>query len=238
MNLPAQCLRVALVAALWTAPARGTAPFTEPAPAVTRAIDKWDAPTLSLVRQWLADLSKNAPANAEFAYWHAVAAFHTVLMGDNADDDLPEVISAARAALRLNPQRRDVHALLCVLYGMRIKKSSLRAVWLGPRVMRHGNQALLAPEDPRALYLVGTCRYHAAKSQADFAEAHRLLTRAEALFADEKPSPAEPRWGRAEGLLFTAYVLEKLGRADEAKDVFRKLLALRPGHAIATERLK
>jgi tetratricopeptide (TPR) repeat protein len=205
---------------------------------VSQAIEKWDAPTLALVRQWLAALAKNAPANAEFAYWHAVAAFHTVLMGDNADADLSDVINAARAALRLNPQRRDVHAMLCVLYGMRIKNSSLRAVWLGPRVMRHGKQALLPPEDPRALYLTATCRYHAGKSPADYSEALRLLTRAETLFAEEKPSPAEPRWGRAEAMLFTAYTLEKLGRAEEAKEVYRKLLALRPGHAIATERLK
>lgn len=238
MNRSARCLTIALAAALWSGPAQGNAPFTEPAPAVSQAIEKWDAPTLALVRQWLADLSKSAPANAEFAYWHAVAAFHTVLMGDNADEDLPEVVGAVRAAQRLNPQRRDLHAMLCVLYGMRIKNSSLRAVWLGPRVMRHGKQALLAPEDPRALYLVGTCRYHAGKAPADYSEALRLLNRAEALFANEKPAPAEPRWGRAEAMLFTAYTLEKLGRLEEAKEMFRKLLALRPGHGIATERLR
>ncbi|MBK7208520.1 MAG: hypothetical protein IPH91_09695 [Elusimicrobia bacterium] len=91
---------------------------------------------------------QNNPKDAGFAYWRAVAAFHTVLMGDGGDDALPPAIEAARAALRLNPDARDVHAMLCALYGMRIKNSSIRAVWLGPRLMRHGKQALLAPENP------------------------------------------------------------------------------------------
>ncbi len=213
----------------------GRADPMDPAQAVSRAIDNWDAPTLSLVSQWVGGLSKNNPKDAGFAYWHAVAAFHTVLMGADEDAALPPVIDAARAALRLNPDARDLHAMLCVLYGMRIKNSSIRAVWSGPRLMRHGKQALRGPEDPRALYLVATCRYHGGK---EYEEALRLLNRAETLFAAEKTAPREPHWGRPEALLFKAYTLEKLGRGGEAKLVFKRLLELRPGHGVATERLK
>ncbi|MBK8650665.1 MAG: hypothetical protein IPN23_02965 [Elusimicrobia bacterium] len=106
----------------------GRASPMDPALAVGQAIDHWDAPTLSLVSQWVGELSKNNPKDAGFAYWRAVAAFHTVLMGDGGDDALPPAIEAARAALRLNPDARDVHAMLCALYGMRIKNSSIRAV--------------------------------------------------------------------------------------------------------------
>ncbi|MBK6880424.1 MAG: hypothetical protein IPN65_05705 [Elusimicrobia bacterium] len=213
----------------------GRASPMDPALAVGQAIDHWDAPTLSLVSQWVGELSKNNPKDAGFAYWRAVAAFHTVLMGDGGDDALPPAIEAARAALRLNPDARDVHAMLCALYGMRIKNSSIRAVWLGPRLMRHGKQALLAPENPRALYLVATCRYHGGR---EYEEALRLLNRAETLFAAEKPAPTEPHWGRPEALLYKAYTLEKLGRGGEAKLIFKQLLELRPGHGVATERLK
>jgi tetratricopeptide (TPR) repeat protein len=215
------------------APGRGA--FEDPARAVTQAIDKWDAPTLALVSQWASGLSKNNPKDAGLAYWRAVAAFHTVLMGADEDGNLRDAVDAARAALRLNPDARDVHGMLCVLYGMRIKNGSLRAVWLGPRLMRHGKHALREPEDPRALYLVATCRYHGGK---EYEEALRLLNRADELFRAEKPAPGAPRWGRAEAMLYRAYTLEKLGRNAEAREIFKELLVLRPGHGVATERLK
>ncbi|MBL0057986.1 MAG: hypothetical protein IPP35_02450 [Elusimicrobia bacterium] len=149
------------------------------------------------------------------AYWQSVGAFHTVLMDKPSDDVIASVLETVRRAYQLDPAQREINAMLCVLYGMRIQANKMRAVWLGPRVMSHSKIALASPENPRAVYLVATCRYYGGRGKKDFEEALRLLNRAEGLFdveSHQPPSESEPRWGRGECLRFIKIVSDKLGR--------------------------
>lgn len=170
-----------------------------------RAIETWDRALLGEALRGVEAEAKSHPRDVRLAYWQSVGAFHTVLMDKPSDEGVGLVLGTVRAANRLDPEQKEIQAMLCVLYGMRIQASKVRAVWLGPRVMSLGKSALAPPENPRALYLVATCRYFGGRGKKDFEEALRLLKRADVLFVEESrlpPSSTEPRWGRAGCLRF------------------------------------
>ncbi|MBK8576048.1 MAG: hypothetical protein IPN90_10395 [Elusimicrobia bacterium] len=180
-----------------------------------RAIETWDRALLGEALRGVEADAKSHPDDVRLAYWHCVGAFHTVLMDKPSDEGVASVLETVRAANRLDPEQKEIQAMLCVLYGMRIHHNKLRAVWLGPRVMSFGKSALAPPENPRALYLAATCRFYGGRGKKDFEEALRLLERADVLFVEESqlpPSATEPRWGRAGCLRFIKLVSEKLDR--------------------------
>lgn len=180
---------------------------------IERAIETWDRALLGEALREVEAEAKRSPLDEAGAYWHGVAAFHSVLMETPPSDEvIDSSVETVRKAIRLNPDRKDTQAMLCVLYGMRIQKNRIRAIWLGPRVMGLGKKALAIPEDPRALYLVAACRYFGGQGKKDLEEALRLLTRAETLFDLEKSTPTQtaPRWGSQQCIRFKKLVLEKL----------------------------
>jgi hypothetical protein len=182
---------------------------------VEEAIGAWDRGLLSSALGDLNGQANDSPRDARLGYWQSVAAFHTVLMGKPSDEDVGSVLETVRRAHSLDPGHREINAMLCVLYGLRIQANKMRAVWLGPRVMSHSKAALALPENPRALYLVATCRFYGGRGKKDDIEAMRLLNRAEELFDLESRtvlSPTDPRWGRAECARFIKIVSEKLKR--------------------------
>ncbi len=185
-----------------------------------RAIETWDRVLLGEALRGVEAEAENRPQDVRLAYWQSVGAFHTVLMDKPSDEGVASALETVRAANRLDPEQKEIQAMLCVLYGMRIQANKFRAVWLGPRVMSLGKSALAPPENPRALYLVATCRYYGGRGQKDFEEALRLLNRADVLFVEESrlpPSSTEPRWGRMECLRFIKLVSEKLNRDSNPK---------------------
>lgn len=178
-----------------------------------RAIATWDRNLLGEALRGIEAEADKQPQDVRLAYWQSVGAFHTVLMDKPSDEGVASVLDAVRRAHRLDPDQKEIQAMLCVLYGMRIQADKLRAVWLGPRVMSLGKKALAPPENPRALYLVATCRYYGGREKNDYEQAMRLLNRAEALFEIESqrpPSVTEPRWGRAQCERFIKMTSEKL----------------------------
>jgi hypothetical protein len=178
-----------------------------------RAIETWDRGLLGEALRGVEAEAKSHPDDGRAVYWESVGAFHTVLMDKPSDEGVAAVLETVRRANRLDPAQKEIQAMLCVLYGMRIHHNKVRAVWLGPRVMSFGKTALAPPENPRALYLVATCHFYGGRGKKDFEEALRLLKRAEALFLEESRLPAsatEPRWGRAGCLRFIKIVSEKL----------------------------
>lgn len=180
-----------------------------------RAIESWDRGLLAEALRGVEAEAKRRPEDVRLAYWQSVGAFHTVLMDKPSDEGVGAVLETVRRANRLDPTKKEIQAMLCVLYGMRIHQNKLRSVWLGARVMSFGKSALAPPENPRALYLVATCRFYGGRTNKDFEEALRLLTRAQVLFDEESrlpPSAAEPRWGRTGCLHILKMVSEKLGR--------------------------
>lgn len=178
-----------------------------------RAIETWDRALLGEALRGVEAEVKNYPEDVRLAYWHSVGAFHTVLMDKPSDEGVASVLETVSEAHRLDPDQKEIQAMLCVLYGMRIQANKVRALWLGPWVMSLGKKALAPPENPRALYLVATCRYYGARGKKDYEQAMRLLNRAEALFEIESqrpPSPMEPRWGREQCARFIKMTSEKL----------------------------
>jgi hypothetical protein len=177
------------------------------------AIETWNR---HLLGNAVSEIDKEAhahPQDSQLAYWQSVGAFHTVLMDKASDERVASVLETVRRAYRLDPGQKEIQAMMCVLYGMRIQNNKLRAVWLGPRVMNLGKTALASPENPRALYLVATCRYYGGRGKKDLEEAFRLFARAEVLFNQESrlpPSLTEPRWGRAECARFLKMTSDKL----------------------------
>lgn len=179
-----------------------------------RAIETWDRGLLAEALSGIDAQAKVKPHDAGLAYWQSVGAFHTVLMDKPSDEGVAVVLETVRRGHTLDPDHREINAMLCVLYGMRIQANKMRAVWVGPRVMNLGKKALALPENPRALYLVATCRYYGGHGKKDYEEALSLLTRAEALFVEEArrpPSRMEPRWGRAQCARFIKMTSGKLG---------------------------
>ncbi len=180
---------------------------------VEQAIGAWDRGLLEEAVDAIDVRVKTKPQDVTLAYWQSVAAFHLLLMSENRSGELVEpVLATVKRAYLLNKDHPEINALLCVLYGMRIKEKQVRSVWLGPRLMSHSKKALALPENPRALYLVATCHYYGGHDKKDYEEALRLLTRAQALFEEESRTPTdkEPRWGPAGCAKFIKMTKEKL----------------------------
>jgi tetratricopeptide (TPR) repeat protein len=181
---------------------------------VEQALGSWNLGLLEEAVDALDTQAKSSPQDVKLAYWQSVAAFHLLLMTENpSNEQIEPTLETVKRAYQLNKNHPEINAMLCVLYGMRIKEKQVRSVWLGPRLMSHSKKALALPENPRALYLVATCRYYSGQEKKDFEETLRLLTRAEALFKAESqiPTDKEPRWGAAGCAKFKKMTLDKLG---------------------------
>lgn len=180
---------------------------------VEQAVSSWNRGLMEEAVDALDARAKLFPNDVKVVYWQSVASFHLLLMADKRSDELIDpVLKTVKRAYRLDENHSEINAMLCVLYGMKIKEKHLRSVWLGPRLMSHSKKALASPENPRALYLVATCRYYSGQEKKDFEEALGLLTRAQALFEDESRTPTdkEPRWGPAGCAKFIKMTKEKL----------------------------
>lgn len=182
---------------------------------VEKAIGDWERGLLEETVDAIDVRVKTKPQDVPLAYWQSVAAFHLLLMTENpSNEQIEPTLETVKRAYQLNKNHPEINAMLCVLYGMRIKEKQVRSIWLGPRLMSHSKKALALPENPRALYLVATCHYYGGHDRKDYEEALRLLTRAQALFEEENRTPTdkEPRWGAAGCAKFTKMTLQKLKR--------------------------
>ena len=88
---------------------------------VERAIERWDRGLLSTALAGIDARAKASPQDARLAYWQSVAAFHTVLMDKPSDAGVGSVLETVRRAYQLDASHREINAMLCVLYGMRIQ---------------------------------------------------------------------------------------------------------------------
>ena len=125
---------------------------------------------------------------------------------------------------------------------MKISDNILRAVWLGPRVLKEQELALATgAKNPRVKYLLGMSQFYTAMRNASRREALTNLLTAEKLFEAEAKTPGaplEPRWGHDSCLTFIGSSYEKLGQRAEAEDYFRKALAMHPQDGLAQAGLK
>ena len=215
------------------------------------AFQAWDTGRFGAAAALFRQAISNTPASSADHYWLGVAEFHRMLQlrslplppANNrvAETSMDAAVATLNAALRLDGNHAESHALLGTLYGMKIDGNLVRAARFGPRVAKHRKQALeYGSKNPRVRYLLGTCQFHTARKPAAYREALASLLEAEALFTAEAQRPAgplEPRWGRSSCRTFIARTYELLGQQAEAADYFRKALAEHPADHLAKEGL-
>ena len=95
-----------------------------------QAITTWDRNLLVESLRGIEAEAKKQPLDVRLAYWRSVGAFHTVLMNNPSDEKEASVLETVREAHRLDPDQKEIQAMLCVLYGMRIQANKVRALLL------------------------------------------------------------------------------------------------------------
>ena len=215
------------------------------------AYEKWDAAGFATAAGTFQRACASAPGSFTNYYWLGAAEFHRMLQLRSLPPAATNTLAAGAAmnaalraleiAMDLDERHAETHALLGTLYGMKIDGNLLRAARFGPRVARHQKRALaLGAQNPRVLYLLGTCQFHTAKRPAAQREALETFLAAEKRFVAEAQRPAgplEPRWGHSSCLTFIGRTYELLGQRTQAADYFRKALAQHPADHVAREGL-
>jgi tetratricopeptide (TPR) repeat protein len=201
------------------------------------AYQAWDAGRFATAAGYFRQAGAKDPGSAVIFYWRGAALFHRMLqLRDHdpkaADSAMDAAMESLEAALDLDANHAESHALLGTLYGMKIHGGMLRAIRYGPSVQNHRKEALrCGPDNPRVRYLLGTCLFHTAKDDAGRRDALKSLLYAEKLFAEEAKRPAkplEPRWGRSSCRTFIGRTYESLRKPTEAADYYRMALAEHP----------
>jgi len=215
------------------------------------AYEKWEAAGFATAAGLFQRACASAAASCTNYYWLGAAEFHRLLQLRSlpsartnavlADAALEAALAALETAVELDERHAESHALLGTLYGMKIDGNLVRSAWFGPRVARHQKKALaFGAQNPRVLYLLGTCQFHTAKKPPAQHEALETFLSAEKLFAAEVQRPAgplEPRWGRSSCLTFIGRTYELLGQRAEAAAYFRRALAEHPADFVARDGL-
>lgn len=211
----------------------------------------WDGAGFGKASDWFRQAISNAPGTALFQYWLGVSEFHRMLQLQNSPDSRAQrtqaeeareaALAAVLSAVKLDERHGESHALVATLYGMKIDGNWFRAAQWGPRLQEHRKRAMATgSENPRVMYLLGTCQFHTARRAAGQREALASLLRAEELFVAEaarEPGPLDPRWGHSSCLTFIGQTYEKLGQRPEAADYYQKALARHPADHVAREGL-
>ena len=216
------------------------------------AYQAWDGQRFGAAAELFRRATTNAPGSSTNLYWLGTAHFHRLLhllgLKGSRTNNLPidaaleSAITAFDAALKLNDRDAESHALLGTLYGLSIARSPPRALWLGPRVMKHQKKALqYGAANPRVQYLLGMNHFHAGRLGRGKAEALKCLLKAEQLYTEEatKPGgPVEPRWGRSTCLAYIGKTYDALGKPTEAEEYFLKTLKLNPQDRLAGKEME
>lgn len=218
----------------------------------TAAYQAWDAAGFGKAAERFDQACRQAPESGTNAYWKGVAEFHRLLYLLGAPEPQTNRSEAAKAinttiaaltrTVKLNERDAESHALLGTVCGMSIAMSPPRAIWLGPRVLKHQKKALqYGPANPRVQYLLGMSHYHAGAFGGGKKEALACLLKAEQLYAEEARKtggPLEPRWGRGSCLAFIGKTYDALGQSADAEKYFHRALALNPQDRLAREELE
>jgi tetratricopeptide (TPR) repeat protein len=215
------------------------------------AHQKWDGARFGKAAEYFQKAEALLPKSGFHASWRGAALFYQMLQKQSASDTagakaaMVSAQSALENAVKWQADNAEAHALLATLYGMKIHKSPLQAIRLGPSLIKHRKLAeQCGPANPRVRYLIGTAQLHTAKNDPARREALTTLLAAETLFQTEarrKPVRWAQRWGHADCLSSIASCYESLQQNPEAKAYFKKALAAHPANQLAKaglERLK
>ncbi|MBN2310981.1 MAG: hypothetical protein JXR94_18545 [Candidatus Hydrogenedentes bacterium] len=207
----------------------------------------WDGTALSDAADALGAACRKSPDDPVCHYWLAVTCFHLLLYrmekAEDAGDgeDYGGMTGRARAALervlRLEPADSETHAMLGIVAGIEIRRAPVKALWLGPAVVRHRAKAnRYGPRNPRTQYLIGVGHLRGEDGREGASTALPILLKAEALFAREsegKRDALAPAWGHDHCLAFIGQAYQRMGYREEAEAYCRKALAVNPACGLA-----
>lgn len=216
--------------------------------AFTAAYAGWDGDGFRRAAEQLQAAGMSQPESFPSHYWHGVARFHFALFlldlenpGPEADRALDSAEEALEKAVELEEGCGECYALLSAITGMRIGLNPMSGIWRGSRFKRQAAKALeLSPAGPRVHYLLGTNYYHAPKRMGGPEKAREHLLKAAPLFLQEREQeagPLQPRWGYDSCLAFLGRIYLEEGDREQAREYFRRTLAVNPNHGPARKQL-
>jgi hypothetical protein len=204
------------------------------------ATSSGSATDLRRARDAFALLQANDAASPEIAYWLALADWRLVPM--LLDSDKPaakqlckEGIAACDRAVAVRPKFAEAVALKAGLQGMAFMfLSSQAAMSIGAEMEEsYGRASGLEPGNPRVMLLRGINVLHKPKEVGGGPDKARpLLERAVAAFAVLPPADSTAiDWGRDDAIVWSGICASRMGDWVSARERFRQVLALNPGHA-------
>ena len=133
-----------------------------------------------------------------------------------------------RSATKL--ELAETYALRSSVLGQLIGSNPLRGMTLGPRSSNAMDRAVeLGPNNPRVWLLRGIgAMFTPGLFGGGLDKAEAYLTKAIALFPNDKPAPAMPAWGHAEAYIWLGQLHKRRDRIDDARQAFSKALELEP----------
>ena len=133
-----------------------------------------------------------------------------------------------RSASKL--QLPETHALRSSVLGQMIGSNPLRGMTLGPTSSNAMDRALeVGPNNPRVWLLRGIgAIFTPSMFGGGLDKAERYLTKALALFPNDRPAPPMPAWGHAEAYIWMGQVHKRRDRIDDARQAYNRALELQP----------
>lgn len=231
----------------------------DPGPTTDRAPSERRAERDALERAALSeDLETLRAADATFGSWsedpglaplglyyRGLAAWHlSALDSARGLEWVDLAVEHLEAALRLDPDLAEAHALLSPLYSAYYRLSRGKAAVVGPLGDEHLSEALrLDPENPRVLLMHGLDLLQSPPRYGGDPEAGQRTVR-EAIRAFEAGknraagTDPGPRWGAALARVTLAGILSRSGESAEAEALLREALALEPSYSAASDLLE
>jgi tetratricopeptide (TPR) repeat protein len=143
-------------------------------------------------------------------------------------------------AVKSDPKFAEALALHGYLLGLEAALNPDQAMTYGMKSMEYLNRGLaLEPENPRIQYLNGSYLLYVPEAYGGGADrAIKALAKAAALFEKENvKDPLLPSWGKDETLTYLGMAYAKKNDTAQARECFRKALAVNPAFGLAKSEL-
>ena len=158
----------------------------------------------------------------------------TLMQGKKHDDkEYRPLLEIADSLLERSAKKLplpETHALRSSVLGQMIGSNPLRGMTLGPRSGNAMDRALeLGPNNPRVWLMRGIgAIFTPSMFGGGLDRAEEYLSKALALFPNDKPAPPLPAWGYAEAYIWMGQVHKRRDRIDDARQAYDKALELQP----------
>lgn len=180
------------------------------------------------------------PTSSILQHYHAYGLYRagTMTMGLSGSAAARPYFGKAREILEALVRGETIpesYALLSSVYGMQIavaRVPMIEGMMLGPKTGAQMEKAVAAgPNNPRVWVMKGIGAFHTpAMFGGGLDEAEQHLTKALALFDNDRPSSPLPDWGRADAHIWLGQVYQKQGKLDAARAQYDSAQALQPSN--------